>query len=327
MGRTVTSPIDLPRDSAFAKAVVTDLDGLGGGLQLVGGALNTLYEEHRGPLINDYNVSAILANTSDVAYYRVKVQGGSSLTDEKGEVAFHVTATGFGGLTVTMTIGGDTASYTTAAAVDGWYGATTGQIDLPDDAEYMDVSVQITASTFSTYEVKGIHLRYARDKAALTAAPAAQYGYTGSGVVPIEMTQLDGEKPCSTARLHDMHAMAIRLYEERNGTFVASAFPADPKTGSSTGLTRVWADVPTNNVNTIGAEIWIKASGSSDVVTATTEGDSDTVTVTADAWYNLEVDFPAPRHGASRPALGYVDIDPDDADITSICGYWADASY
>ena len=152
---------------------------------------------------------------------------------------------------------------------------------------YMDVSVQITAASgWDEYELKGVGLYYVRDKAALTAVPSAQYGYTGSGVVPIEMSQLDGEKPCSTARFHDMHDLAVYLYEHRVGTFLASAHPTSFDTAR-----RILVDVPPTMASTVPAAVWIKASGSSEDITVTTPTGSDTVTVSADQWYEFGVTF------------------------------------
>lgn len=341
MARTVSRPIDVPVDQGWPRAEVIDTNG-DGGLAIIGSCCNTLYEQMRGPIIMDYDPDSIVDDDSLTARYRARIHGGSNLT-ERVKVYFCIEYDGAGSaLTITATESSGPSAVTWtwpggAISTPTWV-AASGYMVARDDKpggvyteEWQEISVSSSETGGGQFYVYGVAIYYYRDRSALAAVSAGNAGYTDTGLVPIELTRLAGEMPASVARMLDMHAMLIYLYEDRVGQIITRAWVRQPPSSSRP----LWwaADVPSSRgSDTLTARYYLYAyhATASDTITITGPDGSGSVLVgTTPAWVGpLDVSVTPSAEGGERPSLVEFTIDyGSSTTIESLCGYWRDATY
>ena len=319
MARTVDSTLDLPREQALAIAEICaqTLDAHGG-IAEVARCLNTLYEQLRGNLVNDTGQPLVETGGRTTAYYRCRTMGGSSLTDENVDCWFDLVTTG--AAAVRFVHNSTSSQWSGTQGTRAWVqGATSPATD--DSGEYIDASVSVSSGTASVY---GVSCGYDRAKAALTAVTAGSAGYTGSGVVPIDLANVVGESPLSVARLLDMHALAIYLLTCRPGQIVCTANPAADDA--------FWcaAPVPVCQSGEATARFYVRQDGTgAETLTIAGGGDSDTASSTASEDWTAEFDLtvPAPTSVLQAPVFALFTLDPDGVDVYGWSGWWRDSSY
>jgi hypothetical protein len=300
-----------------------------GGLNLMARAVNTLYEQYRGSIVQDWDPSGILTTTGQTARYKCKVLGNKGAgASETCEVYLRVRLiqSAAGACVITITQGANTATYTYVGDInpEAWVQAT--DLTLDDDASTVDITVAITTRTGMTLtSVRGVEIHYKRN---LTALAAGEYD---SGFVPHEITQFAGEKPLSTRHLAQLTDNLVHLWEHRVGQVATTAFAVsahNPSGGND--LPPIRAQAAWDGVASVEVWVYLNSVGGG---TITVTGPYDSVTdsdggTLAVGWNKFTL---AARPAAAQQGRSYWNADYFITGETSIIGavsaFYVDASY
>jgi hypothetical protein len=275
MARTVDSPIKLPGTWAAPGVWIANSTGTTGetaqaGTEYIGRALNTLWEQHRGQLVSDYNPDAILPtdNTTLTARYRVPVWGRGSLT-ETAKVYVYVTnqSASDTARSTTVTVGSvgtlsnvsRTFTDTGGALIEGWFELTSGTLSVEDTDDVDDIQmVMTTGANPAGVTVYGLAIVYNRTRTTLDALAAGAEFYTGTSFAPLDTAIMGDNQQLGPGLVMQLHENIRELYR-RTGPALTSAFPNDITT--ETDPPHVWRLRVPETVRTLHLQLYGDTNG------------------------------------------------------------------
>jgi hypothetical protein len=325
--RTMTRPLDL-LTPVWPREEVRSAD-----LLALGRATNGIMDQCRGPLVHDYRRPRLLADVSDVLYYRPRM---SRCTEEDWPLyawaLVYTLADGAGFEVIVrepLTPSACTWVRVGAVPVASW--VYVGQLQAYSGAvsagEWMDVEVETVRGAGETCQLLAVLVNYSRIAATLPATLDV-IGHPYFGGYPIDAAQHIEEGPVSVARVGDMHDLLIRCWQDQVGQIVTAARPtASP-----------WVEfehvycashVPYSRGLAAQPKIWVYCED--------TDTANNTVTVTLES--GATQTLIAPQAGVDWLEFGGLET-PDatgierfdvyfgqDVEAWGVSGYWMDTEY
>jgi hypothetical protein len=234
MARTVDTTMALPRQIIAPGAeIVHQNPASNGGLLYVARSLNTLYDQHRGVLVNDGewdSESSILGSgSSDNLRYRVRLWGSGSQTETCTVGAYMYGNGGVGSTSIQVSDGTNTATITGSTGSTGTVFTRTNTMTIIDNAEYADLTFTDTGT--ATGVVVGAFAYYQRNRSTLPAS-TAQY-YTGTTFCPQDDALFADNFPLTSAVAYTLRDNVAEMYG-RTGQALSSSWGTVPG-GSEVG--------------------------------------------------------------------------------------------
>lgn len=283
-------------------------------------ALNGLYEQRAGALLNDYDPRKILSTKGKVARWRGKnVFGVGGLSDRTARVYLYLTAVDSGDsdpnqAQVDVAVaGGGTASWNYSADVSTITRVLLGTVAWDDTLTHDDITAEITSRGIDgqvAVSVYGVDLVPVREGAAL---PAGEYD---NGVVPLDLDAYLGEWPVSTARLRDEHVLALDAYQ-RSGNVFGCSRP------ENLFLEFAFEATPPRDVRELNVHVRTPAGIRSGGLTIENELESTLIAFSSGAqWFEIVFDVipQVPTRVVCRETT------PGSLALEGVSAWWADAS-
>jgi len=333
MARTVTDPIEVPRDQAWPRQEILTAKR-DGGLQVLGRAANSLFELGRGPLVLDIQPGGITSTVGTTLRYRCRLNRASNLSENvRVYLLLECDAVG-SSLTITTTELSQPSScvWTRSGAVASptWQTVSTLMTarPLPHASGYQEISVAIAGVGGPGFTLYGVAIQYERDRSTLAAVSAGSAAYSGSAIVPIDDTRLCAEAPVSVARIRDISDLLRFCYEDAVGQIVTTCWAAGQTTANLNAAISV--PVPRTRGESLTARFYVYAEATAGTSSATLVAGSGAAGsfsgINTPRWYgpvNLTIPAPAAFPVYERFYLALAAF----CKVYSFCGYWLDAEY
>jgi hypothetical protein len=315
MARTVDTPIKLPRQwSAGGAEIKHTAPSADHGLLHVAKSQNSLWDQHRGQLVNDHEAdseaSILSASAANNLRYRVPLIGSATVAESAVVGMWAYGNGGLGAAFVTVSDGTNSATLAAPTGSTGTVFAATNTMTLVSGAENADLTWTYTSGTVGV--VVGTFAYYVRNRTTLPTAGSLQY-YAGTTFGPQESSLYADNMPVTSAMGYALRDNAAELYS-RVGPAIGCSWGASPlPASSSNGFV---APVP-ENVTTLRLFV--------DGIRVTTGGYSVTT----------PVEVKTGSFGVSRAFTSAIDLDVSglssaeveisgtgDASTFGVSGYW-----
>lgn len=236
MSRAADSTFAFVEPRSFSQTEIAD-SRRGTGWQEIATAINTLYQQARPSLVNDYHPGGLLTSTTGDMVYRIKMPGSGASDGTLTVTVYVYVVSGVSGtatLRAASTNAGDTDTTAVGTSFAGWKTLTV-DCDATNEYEELTIDMSAVANVVTVYGASVVPVR-----TTTTLADATDdFAYTSAdGFVPMEITEYGGEQCLSATKARIAHENTRAIWETTHQA-VATSYVDTPLASAI-----VYADVP-----------------------------------------------------------------------------------